>query len=138
MLGSLALVVSCGTEPGDASIQGSYSTAYDPPRLVSATVNCDRLVSYAILSLNDRGDFDLSVNIIDDCSRVGGGYTYAEVLTLGHYTRRGSSLTFREDGPGGATFEGSVADAYIDLALPPSVGVAPVDTDLRVGPRQPF
>ena len=140
-LGALALVLpagGCGTEPRDASIQGSYSVDYDPAWLVSATLDCDHNVPYAILSVGDDGGFGLSVNVMDDCTRAGGDWEYGEVYTDGTYTRQGDSLSFREDGAGGAAFQGSVTGEFIDLTLPPAVGVAPLTLDLHLGPRQPF
>ncbi len=64
-----ALIAGRGTEPEEALLEG-YAASYDPPLVGAATVNCDRLISYAILAVNALGDFDLSINVIDDCSRA--------------------------------------------------------------------
>lgn len=62
----------------------------------------------------------------------------AGALLAGDYARQGDALTFQGDGPGGASFAGEVDGQFIDLALPPAVGVAPLALDLHLGPRQPF
>jgi hypothetical protein len=113
--------------------------AYDPARLTSATLSCDRLLTYTILSMNTLGDFDLSFNYIDDCSRSGGGYSYFGVLKLGTYTRQGNELAFTPDSAAAPAFIGIIDGVYVNLTLPPAVGnLAPTDIDIRVGPRHPY
>ena len=137
-LGALFLA-ACGTEPDEPGLQGSYSVAYDPARLTSATLNCDRLLTYTILGMNDLGDFDLSFNVIDDCSRAGGGYTYFGVLKLGTYTRQGNELAFTPDSAMSPAFTGVIDGEYVTLTLPPAIGnLASADVEIRVGPRHPY
>jgi hypothetical protein len=138
-LALLALVLgSCSAEPEEQFIRGNYSVEYDPLRLVSATGNCDRLISHAVLSMNELGDFDLSVNVVDDCTRAGGGYDFSEVLKLGDYQLEGTRLSFTPDSASTPLFTGMVDGDFIQLSLPPAVGVAIIDVELRVGPRIPF
>lgn len=138
-LAILALLAgSCTTEPELPSLQGSYSTAYSPPRVVGVSGPCDRMVSYAILSMGDQGHFGLSINIIDDCTRSEGGYSYGEIYTQGDYAREDSVVTFVTDRSDGTRFEGEVAGDYVTLAVPQALGVAPVRILLHLGPRQPF
>jgi hypothetical protein len=101
-------------------------------------VNCDRLISHAVLSVNEQGDFDLSVNVIDDCSRAGGGFSFSEVLHLGSYTRQGTILSFTPDAASAPLFTGTMEGDYIRLTLPPETDVASLDVEIRVGPREPF
>jgi hypothetical protein len=133
------LLGACGTEPDEPELQGSYSVAYDPARLTSATPNCDRLLTYTILSMNEQGDFDLSFNVIDDCSRGGGGYSYFGVLKLGTYTRHGSELAFTPDSATYPAFTGLIDGEFVRITLPPAIGnLAPVDVDIRAGPRHSY
>ena len=133
------LLAACGTEPDEPELQGSYSIAYDPARLTSATLNCDRLLTYAILGMNDLGDFDLSFNVVDDCSRSGGGYSFFGVLRLGSYVRHGNELTFTPDSATYPVFSGILDGEFVDFTLPPAIGnLAPGDFDIRVGPRHPY
>jgi hypothetical protein len=118
---TLAALVSaaCGThtepipEPAD-----SYAAEYDPGVLIYATVNCDRLLTHALLAMNRLGDFDLSINIIDDCSRSGGGYGYGEVLILGTYTWADSTLQFTPATGGTGPFSGTFDSDSVRLTLP--------------------
>jgi hypothetical protein len=143
VLGATALLVSpaCESSTGPPDPGGaSYSVGYTPGRLVFATVNCDRLLTYAILSLGqrDRG-FELSVNIVEDCSRAGAGYGYWEVLILGRYTVIDSVLTFTPDAAATAPFTGTFDGAYVRLTLPVrSDSLAPAPIAVVLGPRSPF
>lgn len=123
-------------DPGDAS----YAVVYDPGRLVYATVNCDRLLTHAVLSLGrrDRG-FGLSINVVDDCSRAGGGFAFWEVLILGHYSVADTLLTFMPESSGTPQFSGAFDADYVRLTLPPrSDSLAPTPIAVELGPRVPF
>ena len=112
--------VTCSTEaepmlkPGDA-----YADDFSPGVLIYATVNCDRRLTHAVLSMNHLGDFDLSINITDDCSRSSGGYAYGEVLILGRYTWADSSLHFTPEAGGTGPFPGTFDSDSVRLTLPP-------------------
>jgi hypothetical protein len=130
---------ACGTEPDDAPLAGMYVGDYEPSRLVSTTLDCDRLVSYALLAVNTLEDFDLSLSVTDDCSRAGGGFAFFEVLKLGKYTRQGSTLVFTPDSEPTAEFNGELEGEFVRLTLPPGFGnLAPNQVELRVGPRSPL
>ena len=137
----LGLVLSCNTstgptDPGDAS----YAVVFTPGRLVYATVNCDRFVTHAVLSLGrrDRG-FDLSTNLYDDCSRAGGGFTFWEVLILGHYSMNDTLLAFTSESSTTPPFTGSFDGTYVRLTLPArSDSLAATPIGLELGPKVPF
>lgn len=135
-----ALLVACGTDPSAAEelLQGTYGAEYDPPIAAGATVNCDRSIPHAVLSMNDQGDFDLSVNTIDDCTRAGGGFNFSEVLHLGTYTRQGTLLSFTPDSASAPLFTGTLEGEFVRLTLPPEAGVANIELELLVGPREAF
>jgi hypothetical protein len=138
-LAAALLLGGCGTGPDEGLLDGSCSVTYEPPLVASATENCDRLVSHALLAVNTRGDFDLSINVVEDCSRVGSGFTFSEVLKLGTYTRRGNTLSFTPDGESAPAFTGELEGAYIRLTLPPAVGaLSYVDVQILLGPRAPL
>ena len=135
-----ALACDHATDPPDPG-GASYSVEYAPGKLVSATVNCDRLISHAVLSLGrppTRG-FDLSVNVVEDCSRAGGGFAYWEVLILGHYAVGGTQLTFTPDSAATPAFLGSYDFTHVNLTLPVRPdSLAPTPVDVTLGSRSPF
>jgi hypothetical protein len=89
--------------------------------------------------MSSIGEFDLSINVVDDCTRGGASFTFFEVLKLGRYTRVGTALAFIPDGETAEAFTGTLEGEYVRLTLPPSVGaLAPTDVELRVGPRHPY
>jgi hypothetical protein len=143
---SWALVVTwsllgggCGTGPEDRLLEGSYVASYDPPLVGYATLNCDRLITYAFLAVNSLGGFDLSISVTDDCSRVGGGLSSFEVLKLGTYTRHGATLSFTPDRETASVFTGHLEGEYVRLTLPAEFeALAPNDLELLVGPRLPL
>ena len=123
-------------DPGDAS----YAVVYDPGRLVYATLNCDRFVTHAVLSLGrrDRG-FGLSVNLHDDCTRAGGGFAFWEVLILGRYAVSDSTLTFTPEAAGDPEFPGTFDARYVRVTLPARAdSLAPTPIPMELGPRHPF
>jgi hypothetical protein len=138
-IATLVAIASCNSSTGPPDPSGaSYSRAFDPPRIVMATENCDRLLTYGILSLGE-GDFDLSVNLIDDCSRGGGGHDFWEVLILGQYTVRDTLLSFNPEVGKTPPFSGTFDAEYVRLELPPrpdSLSILPIS--LELGPRAPF
>lgn len=137
----VGLGFSCDTttgppDPGDAS----YAVEFTPGRLVYATVNCDRFVTHAVLSLGrrDRG-FDLSTNLYDDCSRAGGGYTFWEVLILGQYAMTDTLLAFTPESGATPPFTGSFDAEYVRLTLPARTdSLAATPIALELGPKLPF
>ena len=123
-------------DPGDAS----YSTVYDPPRIVGTSPQCDRLMTYAIMSLGRRfHTFELSINLIDNCSRSGGGYTYWESLILGDYTSTGGQFVLIPDTTRMPRFAGTFDGTYVRFTLPANPdSLAPTPVEMQLGPRQPF
>jgi hypothetical protein len=112
---------------------GTFSDAYDPGRLIYATVNCDRRLTYAILDMNHLGDFDLSINVIDDCTRSGGGLGFGEVLMLGTYTRESSTLHFTPESGGTGSFQGTFDADSVRVTLPARTdSLAATDLQLRL------
>ena len=138
---ALGLSPSCETSTGPPDPgNGSYAVVFTPGRLVYATVNCDRFVTHAVLSLGrvDRG-FDLSTNLYDDCSRAGGGFTFWEVLILGHYFVNDTLLTFTPESGATPPFTGSFDANYVRLTLPArsdSLAITPIA--LELGPKVSF
>jgi hypothetical protein len=138
---AVAVTASCESstappDPGDAS----YSVALTPAPIIYATVTCDRYLSYAILSLGRRNrGFDLSINVMNDCTRGGGTWTYGEVYTSGHYTMTDSVLTFTPDPGRMPPFTGTFDATYVRIILPvrsDSLALAPIP--LQLGPKMPF
>jgi hypothetical protein len=137
----VAGTASCGSttapaDPGDAT----YSVALTPPPVIYATVNCDRYLSYAILSLGRRlREFSLSINVMNDCTRAGGIWTYGEVYIEGHYATADTVLTFTPDPGRTAQFFGTFDATYVRLTLPAradSLALTPIS--LQLGPKMPF
>ncbi len=123
-------------DPGDAS----YSHAYDPVRVVDSNATCDRLMTYAIISLGRRyHEFGLSINFIDNCSRSGGGYTYWESYIDGDYTSIGREFVLIPDPARMPRFSGTFDGTYVRFTLPANPdSLAPTPVDMELGPRQPF
>jgi hypothetical protein len=137
----VALTASCESstapaDPGDAS----YSVALTPAPIIYATVNCDRYLSYAILSLGRRlQEFDLSINVMNDCTRAGGIWTYGEVYIRGHYSTTDTVLTFTPDPGRTPPFSGTFDATYVRLTLPARAdSLAPTPIPLQLGPKMPF
>ena len=125
----------CGTDADEDLLEGVYTAEYEPPRLISTSLGCSRLISRAFLGVSDRGDFDLSINVIDDCSAGGGDFSFFEVLRLGTYFRQGTALEFRPQS-GSDVFGGTLEGEFIRLRLPPSFGqLATEELEFLVGPR---
>jgi hypothetical protein len=133
-----ASVVSCGTDPDLQRLpDGQYETEYDPPLLTRSTPGCDRMLSRAFLVISARGTFELSINVIDDCSRGGQGFSYFGILRSGGYYLDGSGLTFTPNA-GAPTFAGVLDGQYIRMVLPSALELAASDLEVRVGPRTTF
>jgi hypothetical protein len=128
-------VAACSTEPNPQDIPGTYTATFDPPQLASATVNCDRLIPHAVLTMAQAGQFDLTINLVDDCSRAGGGSTASELHLVGFYAPQGAQLYFTPETSTAPPFTGTVEGSFVRLNLPPAVGIAIVDVHIRVGPR---
>jgi hypothetical protein len=140
VVSSVILLAFCGTEPEPEpqTIRASYGVLYDPNLLVSATENCDRLISHAVLSMNELRDFDLSINVVDDCSRIGGGFSFSEVYKQGDYMLQGTQLSFTPDSATAPLFTGTLDGEFIQLSIPSDLGVAALDVNLRLGPGIAF
>jgi hypothetical protein len=123
-------------DPGDAS----YSVAYTPAKVVNSTVNCDRYLSYGILSLGTRGSrFEFSLNLMDDCTRAGGVWTYWEVFFEGSYAVTDTLIRFTPDSARTPPFSGSFDRSYIRLTLPARAdSLAPTPIAMELGPKMPF
>ena len=134
-------VAACGDTTGsDGQLDpsgASYSVEYSPP-LAVANAPCDRLLSYAILSLGPS-EFSLSVNLMDDCTNVGGVWDYWEVYIEGQYTVADTILNFTPEANSTPSFTGSFDADYVRVVLPmrsDSLASRPVTVEL--GPRAPF
>jgi hypothetical protein len=137
LLVPVAIFISgCTTGPDDHDVPGTYAVNYEPPQLASATEFCDRLIPHAALSMSELGDFDLSINLVDDCSRAGGGSTPSEVHIGGLYRRQAARLSFTPGNETAPLFTGTLEGDFVRLNLPPAVGIAIIDVELRVGPRK--
>ncbi len=133
-----APLVGCGTGPDLERLpDGLYHTDYDPPRLASSTNTCDRMVPRVLLVVSERGTFELSINVIDDCSRGGDGFTFFEVYRNGGYFRNGDALVFAPH-TSAPRFPGTLDGESIELRLPPALELAPLSLSLRIGPRAPL
>jgi hypothetical protein len=130
-----AFLAGCGTEPDVARLgDGLYETAYDPPPVTRLISGCDRMLSRVLLIITARGTFELSINVIDDCSRSGEGFSYFEICRHGGYYLDGSELTFQPN-TGAPAFPGTLEGEYIRLLLPPALELAVSELEVRVGPR---
>jgi hypothetical protein len=125
-------LAACTTEPDDRPFRASYAVGYEPPQLVSATEQCDHLVTHVVFELGDQGSFELSANVQDDCTRAGGGFTDAEVFRLGTYTRQGGSLSFTSDGAAAPEFTGRLEARAIVLVFVPGLDGLSSAVELRV------
>jgi hypothetical protein len=135
-----ASLVNCGTEPDLPQLQsGKYDASYYPNLPVTnRTPSCDRLLSRALLVIGTDHFFELSVNVIDDCTRSGGGFSYFDLgLSGGYYVDgpQGTEVTFlpNKDAP---AFPGTVAGEYFTVWLPPELGLGPSPVEVRAGPRE--
>lgn len=129
-------VAACSTEPNPQDVPGTYGVTYDPPLLASATLTCDRLIPHAVLSMTQLGEFDLSISLVDDCSRGGGGSSPSEVHMVGFYGLQAARLSFTPETSTAPLFTGTLEGDFVRLNLPPAVGIAIIDVEVRVGPRQ--
>jgi hypothetical protein len=133
------MLTGCGTEPQVRSVAGTYSASFDPGLSVDAVGVCERFILYAILSLNEGGDFGLSVNVGDDCRPVGGQFTFFEVGKHGSYGRRGDTLSFAPEGEFENRFTGLPEGEYFRVFLPQGYGeLATEELELHLGPRAPL
>jgi hypothetical protein len=133
-----ALLASCGTGPDIERLEdGVYDRDYDPPPVTRMLPGCDRLLSRVFLVISSRGSFELGINVIDDCSRSGKGFSYFGVSRNGGYYVDGSELTFLAN-TGTSGFSGFLEGEYIRLLLPPALELALSELEVRVGPRSDF
>lgn len=137
----LAASASCDSNHGPPDPGGaSYAVEFSPGQVIHATLNCDRLLTHALLGLGTRErDFDLSINIVEDCSRAGGGFAFWEVLILGRYLVTDSVLSFTPESGTTPEFSGTFDATHVRLTLPPrSDSLAPTPITMQLGPRTPY
>jgi hypothetical protein len=132
LLGAVvALLAGCGTEPESPPFQ-TYAVSYVPGSLVGATEQCDHLVTHVVLEVGDDGNFELSANVQDDCTRGGGGFTDGEVFRIGTFTRQGGTLSFTSQGAAAPEFSGQLDLGAIVLVFVPGVDSLSTPVNLRV------
>jgi hypothetical protein len=96
------------------------------PILLSATVNCDRLLVGGGLVLTEAGAFTLTFHLADDCSRAGGGTIALSRSYTGTFTLTdGDVILLSDAASGGWQFDGgatalSVSLRITDTAVSPS------------------
>lgn len=109
----IAEVVACGDPSGIGGLTGAFNLAAvdatPPPALLGATVNCDMVAGAGLLNVRPHS-YDLSIAVIQDCSRAGGDTT--DLLYV---------------------VEGLTRTAGDTLLLTDSTGVQPVLRALRAG-----
>jgi hypothetical protein len=119
------LLAACSTEPNDSPFRATFAVGYEPGQLISATEQCDHLVTHVLLELGEEGTFELSANVQDDCTRVGGGFADAEVFRLGTYSRQNGALSFTSDGGAVPEFTGTLdAEGIVLVFLPGLAGLS--------------
>jgi hypothetical protein len=79
-----------------------------------------------------------SPNVIDDCKRGGGDFSYSELHLSGGYSvdgPQGAEVTFlpNKDAP---AFPGTLAGEFFVVWLPPALGLGPAPVEVRAGPRE--
>jgi hypothetical protein len=126
------LLAACSTEPSDSPFRGTFAVLYEPAQLISATEQCDRLVTHVLLELDEEGTFELSANVQDDCTRVGGGFADAGVFRLGTYTRQSGVLSFTSNGGTAPEFTGTLDVGAIVLVFLPGLAGLSSPVELRV------
>jgi hypothetical protein len=138
----LLLCGGCGgTEPEQDLLAGIYSVPFDPPMTIDAGGACQRVITYAILGVGDRehSDFDLSINVGDDCRSTGGAFTFFGIQRHGTYAWRGDTLTFTPDQEPWYHFPVQPEGEYLRVFLPKGYGqLAAQEVELRLGPRSPL
>lgn len=96
----MALSSGCGETLSPGKLVGTYRlTAINqqsPPRMISATSECDRFLVGGHLDLLPVPDWSvLTLNREQDCARAGGGILADSVRSLGRYWVREGVLTFQ-------------------------------------------
>jgi hypothetical protein len=133
----IAAALACGTEPIELASSYSVSTVNgkQPPQLVGATVTCDVNVGGGNLRVGSSFDpsvpvasdyFELFLNVLEDCSRAGGGTNESSYGYTGTIAVEGRRVVFTT-ARGGApyTFEGQVTgSSRIAVSVPLLVPVA--------------
>jgi hypothetical protein len=120
-LGTAAALGACGTEPNERPLRAEYADGYEPPLVLSATASCDHTLTHVLLVLGDEGSFELSTNVQDDCTRGGGGFSFAEVFRTGRYARLDAALSFTSDGSPAPEFTGRLEPGRIVLVFTPGL-----------------
>jgi hypothetical protein len=81
-----------------------------------------------------------SPNVIDDCKRGGGDFSYSELHLSGGYSvdgPQGAEVTFlpNKDAP---AFPGTLAGEFFVVWLPPALGLGPAQWRCERGRGSPF
>jgi hypothetical protein len=127
-----SLTGGCGTEPDTRPLLTNFAVGYDPARVIGATETCDHLVTGMLLVISTARTFELSANVQDDCTRVGGGFTDGEVFRLGTYTHQGATLSFTSNGATQPEFVGTLETGAIVLVFQPGLDGLTSPVELRV------
>ena len=95
-------LLACGDPSGIGDVMGAFNLAAvdatPPPALVGATVYCDMVADAGLLNVR-RGSYDLSIIVMQDCSRAGGDTTDLVYFVEG-LTRVAGDTLFLTDSTG--------------------------------------
>jgi hypothetical protein len=115
--------LSCGTEPGDESVIGTYTLVAVEgsalPYLDSSDPNCDVFISEGELRLMFRG-YSLEFSGPDECGGDGQQGTRGRVYN-GPFSQSGNTLVFEAHVPGNGTlqFSGTAGSGEAEVTVPP-------------------
>jgi hypothetical protein len=119
-----AVLAACGNDPVQpVIIVGEHVLARVDgstlPVLVSATVNCDEVITDGSLSISASLAFDLAINYDEDCRRSGGPIIGLALRSTGAVIQAGSSLRFVLVVPGDTVnlYTGVVSAAAVTMAF---------------------
>jgi hypothetical protein len=135
---------SCADSVGPADLVGNYALARinnaAPPHLVSATINCDLLLTGGHLELRTGDWSGLVVDTEEDCTRSGGTITLDSLRYLGTFRIAGGSLTFETQRSLDDTlrFTGPMNFGIVSLSVSDEVGGLPGPILMQFGPREPL
>ncbi len=132
--GVIALAaVACGTEPIELASRYTVRTieGSPPPRFVAATVECDVSVGGGHLSFTAMDQFELGLDVLTDCSRLGDVPSEATYGYTGTARVDGNRVTFNSaNGSGPVVFEGQgVSASRLEVVVP---GLVPIVDQVTV------
>ena len=144
-LSVLLIAAACESTP---SPEGNYALTFvdgQPlPGLVSATVNCDELLSSGELQILS-GQYLLSLDVLQDCSRAGGDTSTRFLVGSGGVRESRGTLVFTDSVGGGQLTGRQVGDDveldYSDNGLVPAphtlrfVHADAIQRSVPTGPR---